>query len=358
MDALPREVGYFHFLDLDSSEFGSKVTETFFNNYPELKKSKPPITFERVQIDTVRDLEYLDFALSNSDPQLFKDYLDWATRVRISRGAKKEILAQRYQVFLEAIKESSSLKDHPETIQSLEQIFLEIYKSKSITPETPFLEENIKTIGSIFLSSILKGNRHGALKIVQEAFKQGASLKDFYLKIVQPAMYEVGRLWEINKITVSQEHLATAITQYVMVHTYYQFVPENNGKAKGKICLSGVGGELHEIGLQIVGGLLELDGWEVLYLGTNSPDESIIETIKSEDIDVLGISVTMFFNLHIAERLIKKIRAEKSLEHCKVIVGGRSFCIEKLKDEYWKSIGADGFGYDGEDAVRVIESLI
>ncbi len=357
MDALPREVGYLYFLDLNPQKFASLVVEKFFQNNPDLKKCWPSEKCKYVETDTIRDLEYLDFSLSNNNPQLFKDYLDWATRVRTSRGIKIEILNQRYKIFFDAIKESTSLNKSQDTLQSLEDIFNGYANVDEVKPETPF-EDDINTIGSIFLSSLLKGNRHEALNIATEGFNQGMDLRDFYLKIIQPTMYEVGRRWEINQITVSQEHLATAITQYVMAHTYYEFVPENKGKTKGKICLSGVGGEIHEMGLQIVGALLELDGWEVLYLGTNSPDDSIIQTIKMNQISLLGISVTMFFNLHNAERLIQRIRAEKSIENCKIIVGGKAFCLENFGKNYWESIGADGLGYDGEDAIKVVNSLL
>ena len=70
------------------------------------------------------------------------------------------------------------------------------------------------------MQAILTGERKAALTIAREALRNGARIQDLYADVFQDALYEVGRLWETNAITVAQEHMATAVTQYVMAHVF------------------------------------------------------------------------------------------------------------------------------------------
>jgi methanogenic corrinoid protein MtbC1 len=72
----------------------------------------------------------------------------------------------------------------------------------------------------MFLQAILAGQRAAAVQVAREALRDGTSLQSLYLDVFQPALYEVGARWEANQLTVAQEHIATAITQFVMAQIY------------------------------------------------------------------------------------------------------------------------------------------
>ena len=76
---------------------------------------------------------------------------------------------------------------------------------------------------NIFVLAPLAGNRKAALNVAKEFLAQGLTVPEVYLKVLQPSMYEIGRRWEANEITVASEHMATAITQYVMVRLFPPF---------------------------------------------------------------------------------------------------------------------------------------
>jgi MerR family transcriptional regulator, light-induced transcriptional regulator len=357
MDALPRETAPLKFFDLNSRLLSKQVSEEFFIQYPNLEASWSQPIREYVIKDTLRDLEYLDFCMLHKDLPSFSKYLKWATRVRISRGVLEEYLFKRYKILMEILENSLSDKENLIAFQSLNTVVNECRKNYELpVSESPFNDED-QLIGNLYLNWILKGDRHEALDIIKDAIMQGLDMKDLYLKIFQPAMEEIGRQWELNQISVSQEHLATAITQYVMAHCYYHFIPMKNNSSKGKVCLSGVGGELHEMGMQIVGGLLETDDWNVTYLGTNAPSESIFKTLQSSNFLAIGISVTMYFNLPIALELIRKIRACPELEGLKIIVGGNAFYHKVNGENNLKALNIDGWARNGITAMQAFNSI-
>lgn len=73
---------------------------------------------------------------------------------------------------------------------------------------------------------LLEGKRHECSSIVKDYLAENHSFKELYEKVLTVALYEVGRLWEQNQITVAAEHLATAITEGILNELYPKIIPE------------------------------------------------------------------------------------------------------------------------------------
>ena len=131
----------------------------------------------------------------------------------------------------------------------------------------------------------MDGDRHSAGKLIIEAVDNGISVKDIYLHVFQSSLYEVGRLWQENKITVAQEHYITAATQLIMSQLYPYI--SNNEKTGKVLVATSVSRELHEVGVRMVADFFEMDGWKTYYLGANTPTESVIQTIKSKKANLI-----------------------------------------------------------------------
>src|SRR5687767_9432891 len=78
----------------------------------------------------------------------------------------------------------------------------------------------IESVLQNYINAIRVGDRRDAISAVQQAQEAGHDFRTLYLKVFQPALEEVGRLWEINAMSVAEEHLATAITQFAMLSLY------------------------------------------------------------------------------------------------------------------------------------------
>jgi methanogenic corrinoid protein MtbC1 len=176
---------------------------------------------------------------------------------------------------------------------------------------------------SVFLKALLKGPRRLAASIPLEALRQGYALTDIYIEIFQESLYEIGQLWERNQITVAQEHMATAIVQWSIAQLY-PFV-EPAATPRGHAIITGVQGEDHQVGANLVADALEASGWAVRFLGTNLPHESILQVMEEHRAELLGISVTMLIRVPQVRDLIGKVRERFGKDAPRIVVGGAAF---------------------------------
>ncbi len=187
------------------------------------------------------------------------------------------------------------------------------------------------TLREDFLNEILAGKRKPALEIIMNAYHGGYPIPGIYMDVFQEALYEIGRLWETNQITVADEHMGTAITQYVMSNLY-QYLEVADSR-RGKLVMTGVQGELHQVGANMVADVMEADGWDVMFLGTNVPAEGVIESIRQHKADLFGISSTMYFNIPKVIELVEATRKEFG-DSIRIMLGGGAFrSLPKLPPE-------------------------
>ena len=146
-------------------------------------------------------------------------------------------------------------------------------------------------------------------------------IREVYLQIFQPCQRELGRLWQVGEITVAQEHYCTAATQLIMSQLAPRlFTTARNGRRAVIAC---VAGEAHEVGTRMIADLLELDGWDTIFLGGNVPVKSVVQTLVEHRADLLASSATMMYHLPAMIDLIAAVRAEPGCAALKVMVGGR-----------------------------------
>ncbi|MFZ4859993.1 MAG: cobalamin B12-binding domain-containing protein [Desulfuromonadaceae bacterium] len=108
--------------------------------------------------------------------------------------------------------------------------------------------------------------------------------------------------------------------------------------------------EFHEIGARMVADFMEMDGWDVTYLGANTPAAELLYTLKQHKPFVVALSVATVFNLDSARQIIKMINEDQETRDIKVMVGGLAF---SGMPHLWQAIGADGYAADAESALHV-----
>jgi methanogenic corrinoid protein MtbC1 len=188
--------------------------------------------------------------------------------------------------------------------------------------------------------------------LILDAAQEGTRVQDLYLHVFQPVQREVGRLWQMNRLSIAQEHYVTAATQLVMSQLYPRiFATARVGRCLVATC---VGGELHEIGVRMVADLFEMAGWDSYYLGANTPVQGVLEASRERQADVLAISATLTMHVGQVRALIERVRATEVGRRTAVLVGGYPFL---LSPELWRRVGADGFAPDAGQAVQVANRL-
>jgi len=172
-----------------------------------------------------------------------------------------------------------------------------------------------------FLHALIAGNHSLCFELVHSYLAKPNSINALYENIITKALYNVGELWEFNKISVANEHMASAIVESILNQLYSDIISkEKKGKTVIAACVEN---EFHQIGIKMVSDIFELNGWDALFLGSNTPTSELISFIKSKNPDLLAISLSLFFNLPALEKMIQKV--QKEFPGLPVLVGGQAF---------------------------------
>lgn len=188
--------------------------------------------------------------------------------------------------------------------------------------------ESVNTYMDNYLEHLLSGNRNECSSIAKQYISENPSIKDLYENVFRGALYQVGILWETNKISVAKEHLATAITEGILNELYGNI--EVLEKQNKKVVLTCVENELHQVGIKMVADIFEINGWDSYFLGTGIPVTELVKYIKEEKPRVLAISMSIFFNYQHLVRMIDVLKQE--FPDLSIILGGQAFLHKKEGD--------------------------
>ncbi|MFW5793832.1 MAG: cobalamin B12-binding domain-containing protein [Bacteroidota bacterium] len=180
---------------------------------------------------------------------------------------------------------------------------------------------NLKQTHKEFLNALIIGEHELCSELTRSYLEKNNSINELYENIMTKAMYDIGTLWEFNKISVATEHMASAIVESIMNQLYYDIISkEKKGKTVIAACVEN---EFHQIGIKMVSDIFEMNGWDALFLGSNTPTSDLISFIKNKNPDLLAISLSLYFNLPALERMILKM--QKEFPGLPILVGGQAF---------------------------------
>ncbi len=204
-----------------------------------------------------------------------------------------------------------------------------------------------------FQAALLRGDQRTSLKIFREVANEGEAFLDAELHLVQPAMYGIGKGWHENRVSVAQEHLATAMVQGLLAREFATAKPEPaNGRT---VVLAGVEGNHHVIGLRMVADAFELAGWDVRYLGANTPAGSLLQLVRDDRPNLVGLSVAMPQHLRKAREAIQMLHTELADACPAVMLGG--LMINQFSSAA-PVLGADATAPNARLAVSAADRLV
>lgn len=191
--------------------------------------------------------------------------------------------------------------------------------------------------------------------------KSGAKTKELLmtkkpLEIVNedlmPALNTVGEGFEKGTLFLPQL-IQSAETVKAAFAVLKEAIKESGGVEikKGKVILATVQGDIHDIGKNIIKVLMENYGYEVYDLGKDVDPERIIETALDKKVDIIGLSALMTTTVKSMEETIAKVRERGIM--VPIMVGGAVLTLE-----YATMIGADFYGKDAKEAVRIADRIM
>jgi methanogenic corrinoid protein MtbC1 len=197
---------------------------------------------------------------------------------------------------------------------------------------------------------ISQGNRALSRDLYFESLKQRPSLAVTNLTLLQPSLYEIGRRWQANQLSVAQEHMATAICQSLMAQGFGQvtFEPSTDKHA----VFSAVEGAQHSLGIQMVADGFEEAGWQCDFLGANTPLIDLISYLDREKPDLLGLSATLPVDIAKTKEMTTLLRAELGNACPVIMVGGLA---TNTLPRSWAMTGADIWAINAVEAIKESE---
>jgi len=336
-----------------TSELSAHITNLHFEHNPGLEKRYGAEGKRRCHEDTVFHLNFLVEAMALNLPDIYINYTLWAVAMLKSRNISDTDLAQNLNFVQQAIREVLGSK-FASTTKIYIDAAIEKLKERPGDSVSHITDDNpLKKEVAAYLGYLLAGKRREATVMISDLLTQGVSIKDIYRDIFQVSQYEVGRLWECNKITVAHEHYCTAATQQI-ISGLYPFIYSAKRSGKTLVACS-ISGELHELGIRMVTDFFEMDGWDTYYLGANMPDNELQEALIEYRADILALSVSLPIHLSKVAALIKKIRSHRDLANIKIMVGGYSFLTNL---DLWKKVDADAFAQNAEQAIAKANEMV
>ena len=221
---------------------------------------------------------------------------------------------------------------------------------------TASLETNLGLMGPLlerYVGAQLAGDRRAALRVVvDEGLGRGVPVPTLYLDLIQAAQYRIGELWQANRITVAQEHLATAISQVALAELY-RALPTQPPNGRGAL-VACVGGELHDLGTRMTADFFEMAGFQVRYLGASVPTDSLVAMVRESPPDLLVLSVTMSFHLNTLREAVCRTRAAAG-DRLHLALGGQAF---SWAPALVGQLGAEVFGRDAPESVALARQIL
>jgi methanogenic corrinoid protein MtbC1 len=288
----------------------------------------------------------LQRAITWDKPVLFADCVAWASAALIQSGLPAAALTRHLE------QRATVMRRQPAGAEAVVLAAMQTLADDAQAALPP-AGSPLSPLATLYYRALLRGDRHLASRLVLQAVEQGTPVKHIYLQVFQPAQREIGRLWQLNRISVAEEHYCTAATQLIMSQLYpYVFSSPRIGRTVVAVCVSG---DLHELGARMVADFFEMDGWDSYFTGASTPMSGVVQAIIGRRADVLAISATITHHIADVERLIGLVRHQRELAGLKIIVGGFPF---NRDPDLWKRVGADGTGPDAESAVALANRLL
>ena len=191
----------------------------------------------------------------------------------------------------------------------------------------------------------------GVTELVEKALASGLSIKDIITKGLTAGMTIVGQKFEAGEYFIP-DMLASAQAVGAAMEILEPHLAGSGVSAKAKIIVATVKDDLHDIGKNIVTILLRGAGYTVKDLGNNVDVQVIVDAVREEKPQFLGLSALLTSTMARMADVIQMLEQNGLREQVKIIIGGAP-----VSEEFAKSIGADGYGADGFQAVAVVEAL-
>ncbi len=200
--------------------------------------------------------------------------------------------------------------------------------------------------------AIIKGDNVASKEIAEKLVGENVKAQEILNEGLVPGMNVVGKKFRENEMYIP-EVLIAARAMHAAMDIIKPLLSEGGADMKGTVMIGTVQGDLHDIGKNLVGMMLEGGGYQVIDMGVDIPAEKFVEEAKKKNVKLIGLSALLTTTMPAMKDVVDAISADSGAAGIKVMVGGAP-----LTQEYADSIGAAGYAPDASSAVDLASKLL
>jgi len=198
--------------------------------------------------------------------------------------------------------------------------------------------------------NLIRGKAPKVKELTQKAVDEGEDIQRILNEGLLAGMSVVGDKFKRNEFYVP-EVLIAARAMKAGMEIIRPLLTQKGVKGMGKVILGTVRGDLHDIGKNLVGMMLEGAGFEIIDLGIDVSPEKFVQTAREKDADIIGLSALLTTTMPGMKDVVEAAKASNL--RAKVMIGGAP-----VTQDYADEIGADGYAPDAASAVDKAKELI
>jgi EAL domain-containing protein (putative c-di-GMP-specific phosphodiesterase class I)/methanogenic corrinoid protein MtbC1 len=175
-------------------------------------------------------------------------------------------------------------------------------------------------LAAAFGEALRAGDPHAAQSVVDDALGSGLSSVEIQSRVIAPAMWGIGELWELGQLTVAEEHLATAVCHHVLARLYPGLLAHAQRRSD-TVLVAAVHGEQHVLGLRMAADVFEGAGYDVRFLGAGVPESSLEAWVSEHHPAIVALGATMLLSAATLARQLQALRDRNP--ELVLIIGGQ-----------------------------------
>ncbi len=216
-------------------------------------------------------------------------------------------------------------------------------------------DEQMEAFRAELGEALATGDEARGVALARATLESGVGPTTMFLEGIQPLLYEVGKRFEKLEIFLPDLMKAAKVVKAMQRDVLEPAIRQSSEEATelGTIVLGTSQGDIHDIGKNMVGLMLQVNGFKVIDLGTNVSVQDFIKAARENKAQVIGVSSLLTPSMPYMGDLIERLKGLGLRDEFKVIVGGAP-----VTDAYAQRIGADAYGADAVDAVRICRRLV
>lgn len=201
--------------------------------------------------------------------------------------------------------------------------------------------------------AVYDGEEQKTVDLVKEALAAGMKAQDIVDQGLVKGLHDCGAGYEAGEKFIPEMLMAAEAMKASMAILKPHLAAGESAMAGVKAVLATVEGDVHDIGLELVATMLGSAGFDVNFMGPDVETSRIIDAVKTDKPQLLGLSALLTNTMDEMPVIIRKLEQEGLRKSVKVIIGGAP-----VSQDFADRIGADGYAYDAAAAVPVSKKLV